>query len=242
MTLHMPFSPDLAARTSLVFLAAGRGQRFGGVEVSKHLAEVQGVPLLVRLVKQLASAVPTTPIVVVRAGDTSTPSVLKTWGVEARVVRQVCGEGTVAAILDALPYCAEYVCVVLGDLVMEGRFLDLVIQQPAIGVWPGGPERAVQANFGVELDGSTVVRVVEKPVEPVDLACGMGVYVLGAELIRSYSDKVPTDQRGERGVTDLLAAMVADGITLSAVTFQGLYINVNQRADLVEAQRGLLRN
>lgn len=235
----LTFPPSWEGKTTLVVLAAGSGRRFGESSVAKHLAEIDGVPIVVRLLKQFVDAFSSEPLLVVNREDTHTAEVLQTWDVGARIVFQGDGKGTVAAMLAALPYSSEILCVVLGDLVIEGRFLGLADRHPAIAVWPNGPQSAVRANYGVEVEGSTIVRIVEKPSRPAGLVCGMGVYLLHADHIRSFARNVAPDGRSERGVTDLLAAIISGDVTLSSVAFEGLYVNVNRQSDLADAASAL---
>lgn len=238
MRTMISLSPKIAGSTTLVVLAGGEGRRFGG-PLAKHLRPLHSVPLVVRLLGQLAGSFTRTPVVVIHENDVDTARVLDEWGVQVRLVIQKSGGGSVPAILDALPLSAAHVFVALGDLVMDGEVPAVIDREPAIVVWPAAPKAALRANYGVEVDSSTVRRVIEKPQQTGGLVCGMGLYLLRAELVRSFARGLPGDDRGERGVTDLLATMVDRDVQLNTCTFEGTYVNVNRPEDLAVAARAI---
>lgn len=228
---------EVIEETTLVLLAGGRGTRFGATpDQLKHLQSVAGVPLIVRLLQQFGPAFREPPVIVVNESDRQTGEVVRRWGCETRTIDQTGPRGTLPAMMTAVPLCAREALFVLADLVFEGRFDPAPFHVPNVGVWHEAPPAAVTANFGVRCRNHDVIHVVEKPPIPADQACGLGVYHVPIKMLTGFAGLVPVDAKGERGVTDLLSALVADGIGVQCRSFRGRYWNVNRGLDLAEAR------
>lgn len=232
--------PSVPDSSTLVFLAGGRGTRFRvGPSVPKHLQEVMGIPILVRLIHQFGSGFDVRPVVVLGEEDSLTPEVLSRWRCDVDVVRQKGHHGTVPAMLSAAPLCDRSALFVLADLVFQGEFGAGFDEQPRIGVWREGPSAAVTENFGVICRDSVVVEVVEKPRVTAGFACGVGVYHLPTEMLVEYAPAVQPDGRGDSGVTELLSVLIGNEIPLGYLGFEGMYWNINRSEDLAEARKVL---
>ncbi len=97
------------------------------------------------------------------------------------------------------------------------------------------PER-----FGVAvLEGDRVVRLVEKPREPISDLALVGVYLFDATVHEAVASVEPS-WRGELEITDSIQALIDAGRTVRAEMVSGWWKDTGHLEDLLEANRMLL--
>jgi glucose-1-phosphate thymidylyltransferase len=135
----------------------------------------------------------------------------------------------------------EPVLIILGDSIFKGDLRGMVeSKENCIGVTRvDEPQR-----FGiVELDGSQIVGLVEKPEKPkTDLAI-VGVYCLqDSGLLYSALGRIieaGTKTKGEFQLTDALNLMMSEGVVLKAFDIEGWY-DCGKPETLLDTNRALL--
>lgn len=118
--------------------------------------------------------------------------------------------------------------VVLGDCLMEGRFILNGHMEQGIGVLSEPYRLATQQGYSVQTGYNRVRKVSEKPIIEY---CGMGVYFFNKtvfEYIRLYP---------LRDITEIIDVMVSDGLNITPVMFHGKYFNINTPEDLAYARQ-----
>jgi glucose-1-phosphate thymidylyltransferase len=144
------------------------------------------------------------------------------------------GEGGIADALSLAEYFAEDqpVCVVLGDNIFERGI------RPAVEGYPGRGARVLLAQvpdperFGVPvLEDGRIVRIDEKPTEPMSPYAVTGVYVYDSRVFEIIRSLEPS-KRGELEITDVnnryigwgeLTHGIVDGWWTDAGTFESLH-------------------
>jgi glucose-1-phosphate thymidylyltransferase len=119
------------------------------------------------------------------------------------------GEGGIAAALSLVEHFAnrEPVCVVLGDNIIEGNIRAAVddYRRQGKGRVPD-PQR-----FGVpEIEGSTVLRIEEKPAKPKSEYAVIGIYMYDGRVFDIIKTLKPSG-RGELEITDVNNAYIESG-------------------------------
>lgn len=227
----------------LVFICGGRGTRLGERKpsgVPKSMIALGAEPLVGRLMRQLlpyhAASAP--PVFVVAGDDEHVARFARARCPGAAIVRQAAPDGVANAMLCARHLVRGPALVVLGDLVLDGRLVEPWPPAPALAVWSGGDAASVRRNYGVRLRGELVEELAEKPPDPGDLACGLGLYLLTPEVLDLFALAPIDPSRNEREITEALRFAMRRGVRFSALRFEGRYININTPADL-DAARAL---
>jgi glucose-1-phosphate thymidylyltransferase len=122
------------------------------------------------------------------------------------------GEGGIADALSLVEHFAagEPVCVVLGDNIIEGNVLSAVRAYRHQGKGAKILLKKVPdpQRFGVpELEGSRVIRIEEKPLEPKSEYAVIGIYLYDADVFKIIKTLKPSG-RGELEITDVNNAYI----------------------------------
>jgi NDP-sugar pyrophosphorylase family protein len=139
-------------------------------------------------------------------------------------------------------------CVVLlGDSCYVGsdhaqlRTLDLGDATAACGIVETEIAALITENYSVELDGATIVRIVEKPKDPPNSWLGTGTYYLAPELF-PHLERAFDESASPIDFMTFLNEQIRAGRQVRAVDLGGEYANVNSgdelsRADLLVRSR-----
>ena len=94
--------------------------------------------------------------------------------------------------------------------------------------------------FGVaELRNGNVVRLVEKPKEPIGDLALVGVYMFGSEIFESVNQIVPSF-RNELEITDAIQNLIDRGLTVRPHIVEGWWKDTGKLEDILEANRLIL--
>ena len=94
--------------------------------------------------------------------------------------------------------------------------------------------------FGVaQLDGGRVVRLVEKPKEPIGDLALVGVYMFGPEIFESVS-RIKPSFRNELEITDAIQDLIDRGLSVKPHIVEGWWKDTGKLEDMLEANRLIL--
>src|SRR5258706_8120156 len=94
--------------------------------------------------------------------------------------------------------------------------------------------------FGVaKLENGKVVRLVEKPKEPIGDLALVGVYMFGPEVFESVNRITPSS-RNELEITDAIQDLIDRGLTVLPQIVEGWWKDTGKLEDMLEANRLIL--
>ena len=94
--------------------------------------------------------------------------------------------------------------------------------------------------FGVaQLDNGKVVRLVEKPKEPIGDLALVGVYMFGPEVFESVN-RIKPSFRNELEITDAIQDLIDRGLTVRPHIVDGWWKDTGKLEDMLEANRLIL--
>jgi len=97
-------------------------------------------------------------------------------------------------------------------------------------------------HYGVaELNGGTVVRLVEKPKDPPSDMALVGVYMFTPAILDAARSIEPSG-RGELEITDAIQQLIDNGSRVESHTVSGWWKDTGQLADMLEANRLVLED
>ena len=97
-------------------------------------------------------------------------------------------------------------------------------------------------HYGVaELNGGSVVRLVEKPKEPPSDMALVGVYMFNPAIFAAARAIAPSG-RGELEITDAIQQLIDGGAKVESHTVSGWWKDTGQLADMLEANRLVLED
>jgi len=97
------------------------------------------------------------------------------------------------------------------------------------------PQSLRRTNCVVLDDDNKIIKMIEKPVNPISSIRGCGIYVFDPIVYR-YIDKVSISKRGFKEITDTLDLMSKDESSYG-VRLKGANININTINDLLSAMK-----
>ena len=153
--------------------------------------------------------------------------------------------GLAHAVLTAEGFLGESPFVMyLGDNLLRDGITDLVgafrdHQPDALILLTPVPD---PWHYGVaELNGGTVVRLVEKPKEPPSDMALVGVYMFTPAILDAARSIEPSG-RGELEITDAIQRLIDNGSRVESHTVSGWWKDTGQLADMLEANRLVLED
>ena len=94
--------------------------------------------------------------------------------------------------------------------------------------------------FGVaQLENGKVVRLVEKPKEPIGDLALVGVYMFGPEVFESVN-RIKPSSRNELEITDAIQDLIDRGLTVRPYIVDGWWKDTGKLEDMLEANRLIL--
>ncbi len=231
-----------------LILAGGEGSRLRPLThtSAKQLIPIAGSPILFHGLEAIRDAgISDVGIVIGQTGDEIRAAVGdgSAWGLAITYIEQPQPLGLAHAVLTAEPFVAGAPFLMyLGDNVLlegVGRFVEEFERtRPDAQIFLARvpePER-----FGVAvLDGDRVVRLVEKPSEPVSDLALVGVYLFDDSILEAAASLRPSE-RGELEITEAIQWLIDHGRTVRAEMVTGWWKDTGRPSDLLEANRVLL--
>ena len=231
-----------------LILSGGKGTRLRPLTYTsaKQLVPVANKPVLIYGIEAIAGAgIRDIGIVVgetqaeIRAavGDGSR------WNVRVEYIEQDAPRGLAHAVKISQPFIGTDPFVMyLGDNLLNKGITHFVDQfareKPAAQILLARvPDPQM---FGVaELRNGNVVRLVEKPKEPIGDLALVGVYMFGSEIFDSVNQIAPSF-RNELEITDAIQNLIDRGLTVRPHIVEGWWKDTGKLEDILEANRLIL--
>ena len=165
------------------------------------------------------------------------------WGVRVEYIVQDAPRGLAHAVKISRDYIGnEPFVVYLGDNLLNKGIAQFVrefdAQKPAAQILltrVSDPQM-----FGVaQLDQGRVVRLVEKPKEPIGDLALVGVYMFGPDVFESVN-RIKPSFRNELEITDAIQDLIDRGLTVRPHIVDGWWKDTGKLEDLLEANRLIL--
>jgi glucose-1-phosphate thymidylyltransferase len=234
-----------------LILAGGKGSRLRPLTATgaKQLVPVANKPVLFYALEQLVAA-GVTDIGII-TGDTGRQVMAAVgngseFGASVTYIPQPAPLGLAHAIVTAEEWLGDArFCMFLGD-----NFLGSGITPYArrFAEHPCAAQILLRrvddpSSLGVAvLDGDgRVLRLVEKPREPISDLAVIGVYFFGPE-VHEITPRLTPSARGELEITDAIQGLIDAGHHVRAQTISDDWIDTGKKDDLLEANRLILRS
>jgi glucose-1-phosphate thymidylyltransferase len=186
---------------------------------NKHLLPIYDQPMIYYPIQTLVGA-GITDIMIVTGGNSAGDFLKllgngKAFGLKHLNYAYQEGEGGIAAALALVEHFAarEPVCVILGDNIIQGNIRAVAdsYRQQGEGAKILLKKVTDPQRFGVpELDGSRVVQIEEKPLQPKSEYAVIGIYMYDARVFEIIRTLKPSG-RGELEITDVNNAYIERG-------------------------------
>ena len=165
------------------------------------------------------------------------------WGVKVQYIEQDAPRGLAHAVKISRDYIGDEPFVMyLGDNLLNKGITQFVrefeAKKPAAQILlTRVPDPQM---FGVaQLDNGRVVRLVEKPKEPIGDLALVGVYMFGPEVFESVNRITPSF-RNELEITDAIQDLIDRGLTVRPHIVDGWWKDTGKLEDMLEANRLIL--
>jgi glucose-1-phosphate thymidylyltransferase len=231
-----------------LILSGGKGTRLRPLTYTsaKQLVPVANKPVLFYGIEAMAAAgIREIGIVV---GDTHA-EIRKAvgdgaaWGVRVEYIEQDAPRGLAHAVKISEPFIGNDAFVMyLGDNLLNKGITHFVEEfareKPAAQILLARvPDPQM---FGVaELRNGKVVRLVEKPKEPIGDLALVGVYMFGPEIFESVG-RIQPSFRNELEITDAIQNLIDRGLTVRPHIVDGWWKDTGKLEDMLEANRLIL--
>ncbi|MGZ8580931.1 MAG: glucose-1-phosphate thymidylyltransferase [Actinomycetota bacterium] len=229
-------------------LSGGEGSRLRPITSTnaKQLIPVAGTPILFQALEAIAEAGITEVGVVTGATGEEVRAAVgdgSRWGIDVTFIPQEAPLGIAHAVMTAEGFLGdEPFLLYLGDNVLLGgvaRFVEEFEGSDAEAhiLLAKVPE---PEHFGVAvLDGDQVVRLVEKPTEPLSDLALVGVYLFRRSILDACHTLEPSG-RGEYEITEAIQWLLDEGREVRAEMVSGYWKDTGRPEDLLEANRMML--
>lgn len=231
-------------------LAGGKGTRLRPLTntIAKHVLPVGNKPIIYYGLEQIRES-GITDIGVVISDETGADirRVLgdgSRWGARITYIRQSPSLGLAHAVKVSRDFLGdEPFLLFLGDNLIKEGVKGLVSEYYA-----HRPDALIVLKevddpraFGVaELDASgRVIRLVEKPPEPVSNLAMVGAYIFNA-LVHEAIDRLQPSRRGEYEITDAIQGLVDSGKMVRSHILQGWWLDTGKKEDLLLANHRVM--
>ena len=229
-------------------LSGGKGSRLRPLTHTgaKQLIPIAGTPILFHALEDIAEAgIREVGIVVGQTAEEVRAAVGdgSRWGLDVTFIPQDEPRGLAHAVLTARSFVeGQPFLMYLGDnVLLEGltRFVqEFERTRPDAQIFLARvpePER-----FGVAvIEGDRIVRLVEKPREPISDLALVGVYLFDDSILEAAASLSPS-WRGELEITEAIQWLVDHGKNVRAQMVDGWWKDTGKPDDLLEANRMML--
>jgi glucose-1-phosphate thymidylyltransferase len=231
-----------------LILSGGKGTRLRPLTYTsaKQLVPVANKPVLFYGIEAIVAAGITEIGIVV--GDTQAEIRAAVgdgsrWGARITYIAQDAPSGLAHAVMISEPFIGTDPFVMyLGDNLLNKGIAHFVQEfdreRPAAQILLARVQDPQM--FGVaQLQDGHVVRLVEKPTEPIGDLALVGVYMFGPEVFESVRRIVPS-ARNELEITDAIQNLIDRGLTVRPHIVDGWWKDTGKLEDMLEANRLIL--
>lgn len=233
-----------------IILCAGKGTRLRPLThtSAKHLIPIANKPVLFYAIEAIGDCgIKEIGIIIGETGD-DIKSGLKEgdrWGVNISYIEQKEALGLAHAVSVARDFLGEEKFLMyLGDNLLKNgveKYADKFIKGN-YNAFVLLTEVDNPRQFGVaELKEGRVVRVVEKPKEPVSNLALIGVYFFDKNVHQAVKS-INLSARGELEITDAIQWMIDKGYKVGAEVIKGWWKDTGKPDDILEANRLILED
>ena len=233
-----------------IILCAGKGTRLRPLThtSAKHLIPIANKPVLFYAIEAIRDCgVKDIGIIIGETGEDIKNELREgsKWGVNISYIEQKEALGLAHAVSVAKDFLGEEKFLMyLGDNLLKNG-----VENYAEKFIQGNYNAFVLLNevdnprqFGVaELKEGRVVRVVEKPKEPVSNLALIGVYFFDKNVHQAIKSIKPS-ARGELEITDAIQWMIDKGYKVGAEVIKGWWKDTGKPDDILEANRLILED
>lgn len=231
----------------VVIPVAGKGTRLLPLtnHVPKPLIRVAGRPVMDYVIDKLDGLdIEELIFITGHLKDQVESHVTKNYGLPSRFVEQVVQDGTAGAINLAKPYVDGPVLIIFVDTLFDAD-LTLVNRVDADGVmWVKEVEDYQRFGVVVTDDQGNMIRIVEKPSDPISKLANIGLYYVRdwKTLFDGIQDTLARPQnKGEWYLTDAFQYMIDRGCKIKTAEVGGWY-DCGKVETILETNRHLLEN
>ncbi len=232
-----------------LILSGGKGTRLYPITFNraKQLVPVANKPVLFRVIEAIkAAGIDDIGIVIGDTGDEIRQAVGqgRRWGVNITYIPQDAPLGLAHAVKISKDFLGDDRFVMfLGDNVIEGGISPL-ISQFAGSNWNSQvvlTEVDQPQHYGVaELDDNRrIVRLVEKPRNPVSNLALVGIYMFDHHIFDAV-EAIQPSWRGELEITDAIQWLVDNGHQVHPYVHRGWWIDTGKPIDMLDANSRVL--
>jgi len=233
-----------------IILCAGKGTRLRPLThtSAKHLIPIANKPVLFYAIEMIRDCeIEDVGIIIGETGEDIKEELKEgsRWGVNISYIEQKEALGLAHAVSVASDFLGEdKFLMYLGDNLLKNgvkRYADKFIQGD-YNAFVLLTEVDDPRQFGVaELKEGRVVRVVEKPKEPVSNLALIGVYFFDKNVHQAIKSIKPSG-RGELEITDAIQWMIDNGYKVGAEVIKGWWKDTGKPDDILEANRLILED
>lgn len=233
-----------------LILAGGKGTRLRPLTytMAKQLLPVANKPILFYVLEQIKECgISDIGIVISHESGPSIREALSDsskWGAKFSFILQEKAGGLAHAVQTAQSYLDDSPFMLfLGDVLLREK-VKVMAKEFSYGRSDSiilVKEVEDPRAFGVaHIDSSgTVLRVIEKPKEPVSNLALAGVYFFTPDIHRAIAQIRPS-RRNELEITDAIQKLVDMGKTVKCHILKGYWLDTGTRDDLIKANRTIL--
>lgn len=231
--------------------AGGRATRLRPIThtVNKHLIPIAGKPMLFYALEKITEAGITDVGININEGDKEIPAALgdgSRWGLSITYLEQIGGAKGLAHIIknakDQGYLKDESFLMYLGDNIVLGSLVPMLekFERESLNCLLALAKVRDPQRFGVpEIKGGRIVRVAEKPQEPMSDYAITGIYLYDKHALDAVETLEPS-ARGEYEITDVHQYYIDRGLRVGYEETSGWWKDTGKPEDLLEANQLLL--